>query len=163
MYVKKNFGIKAIIRFTGFHIIWLSAWAIAITLLYEYTQWYWFTIPWLPLSVIGTAVAFYIGFKSNNAYDRLWEARKIWGAIVNSSRSWGAGVRAYVSNEFTGENNSEGGLLISIKKTNIQAHRLVIYIAKPASCSYFLGAYYARQAYETLYKTKNEPVWCGLI
>ncbi len=116
MYVKKNFGIKAIIRFTGFHIIWLSAWAIAITLLYEYAQWQWFTIPWLPLSVIGTAVAFYIGFKSNNAYDRLWEARKIWGAIVNSSRSWGAGVRAYVSNEFTRESNSEGELFNQHKK-----------------------------------------------
>jgi len=33
-------------------------------------------IPWLPLSVISTAVAFYIGFKNNQAYDRLWEARK---------------------------------------------------------------------------------------
>ncbi|HNT50695.1 MAG TPA: bestrophin family ion channel, partial [Cyclobacteriaceae bacterium] len=29
------------------------------------------------------------GFKNNQAYDRMWEARKIWGSIVNDSRTWG--------------------------------------------------------------------------
>jgi putative membrane protein len=58
------------------------------------------SIPWLPLSVIGTAVAFYVGFKNNQAYDRLWEGRKIWGAIVNISRAWGAMITSYVTNQF---------------------------------------------------------------
>ncbi len=39
-------------------------------------------IPFLPVATIGTAVAFYVGFKNNSAYDRLWEARRIWGAMV---------------------------------------------------------------------------------
>ena len=101
MYIYKNFSLKGILRFTGGHIIWLTAWAVLVTALYEYLNLEWLTIPWLPLSVIGTAVAFYVGFKNNSAYDRLWEARKIWGAIVNSSRMWGATVRAYVSHQFT--------------------------------------------------------------
>jgi putative membrane protein len=46
-----------------------------------------FSLPWQPISVIGIAVAFYLGFKNNSSYDRTWEARKIWGAIVNDSRS----------------------------------------------------------------------------
>tara|TARA_B100000795_G_scaffold35292_1_gene23312 strand:+ start:26607 stop:26840 length:234 start_codon:yes stop_codon:yes gene_type:complete len=50
---------------------------------------YSFAIPWLPISVVGTAVAFYVGFKNNQAYDRMWEAHKIWGGIVNESRTWG--------------------------------------------------------------------------
>ncbi|MCK5104088.1 MAG: hypothetical protein KAR17_14785, partial [Cyclobacteriaceae bacterium] len=29
-----------------------------------------------------------LGFRTNSAYDRWWEARIIWGAIVNDSRSW---------------------------------------------------------------------------
>ncbi|MEM1249482.1 MAG: bestrophin family ion channel [Acidobacteriota bacterium] len=45
-------------------------------------------VPWQPLAVLGTAVAFVTGFKSNAAYGRLWEARKIWGGIVNASRTW---------------------------------------------------------------------------
>jgi putative membrane protein len=35
---------------------------------------------------VGTAVAFYVGFKNNQAYDRLWEARRLWGGITNTSR-----------------------------------------------------------------------------
>lgn len=89
--------------FSGGHLIWLTAWAIIVPLFTEYLHsldLYMFKVPWLPVSLVGTAVAFYVGFKNNSSYDRLWEARKIWGAIVNSSRSWGANVRAYVSNQF---------------------------------------------------------------
>lgn len=97
-------------------MIWLTVWVTSVVLIYYYTKWDWLSIPWLPLSVIGTAVAFYIGFKNNSAYDRLWEARKIWGAIVNSSRSWGANTKAYVSNQFRDENVSENELNAERKK-----------------------------------------------
>ena len=53
-------------------------------------------LPWEPISVIGIAVAFYLGFKNNSSYDRTWEARKIWGGIVNNSRSFGAQVVSFV-------------------------------------------------------------------
>ena len=101
MFVKKNIGFKSVMLFSGGHLIWISLWATLVTSVYEYTHWEWMNIPWLPLSVIGVAVAFYIGFKNNQAYDRLWEARKIWGGIVNSSRAWGAMVKAYASNQFS--------------------------------------------------------------
>lgn len=52
-------------------------------------------IPWVPVALIGTAEAFLVGFKNNQAYDRLWEARKIWGGIVNSSRSFASMVYAF--------------------------------------------------------------------
>ena len=50
-------------------------------------------LPWTPVALIGTAVAFIIGFQNNSAYGRVWEARIIWGGIVNSSRSWGMKVK----------------------------------------------------------------------
>lgn len=106
MYINKNFNLKGILRFSGFHIIWLAVWSLAVTLIYELTDFFW-SIPWLPLSVIGTAVAFYVGFKNNSAYDRLWEARKIWGAIVNSSRAWGTTIKSYVSTVFTEASDAE--------------------------------------------------------
>lgn len=46
------------------------------------------SVPFLPIGTVGTAVAFYLGFKNNSSYDRYWEARKIWGGVVNASRSW---------------------------------------------------------------------------
>ncbi|NOQ75816.1 MAG: hypothetical protein GQ574_27675 [Crocinitomix sp.] len=68
--------------------------------LYYFLGWNWLAIPTLPITLIGTIVAFNLGFKNNNAYDRLWEARKIWGGIVNSSRSWGIGSIDFVTNHF---------------------------------------------------------------
>lgn len=57
------------------------------------------SLPWQPISIIGIAVAFYLGFKNNSSYDRTWEARKIWGGIVNNSRSFGAAVLSFVKGE----------------------------------------------------------------
>ena len=50
----------------------------------------------LPISILGTAVAFYVGFKNNQAYDRFWEARTAWGAITNSSRAFAVAVLDHV-------------------------------------------------------------------
>lgn len=56
-------------------------------------------IPAIIPSVLGTAIAFFIGFNNNQAYDRWWEARKIWGAIVNDSRSFARNMINYVEDE----------------------------------------------------------------
>lgn len=126
MFIQKNIKLSSILRFSGGHLIWLTAWVTSVTCLYEYTQWEWMTIPWLPLSVIGTAVAFYVGFKNNQAYDRLWEARKIWGAIVNSSRAWGSIIKAYVGNQFTTDAYPEAALE-TIRKKLIYRHIAWLY------------------------------------
>lgn len=48
-------------------------------------------LPEMPLTIpafIGTAISILLSFKLNQSYDRWWEARKVWGAIVNDSRSF---------------------------------------------------------------------------
>lgn len=98
MLVRKNISLKGILEFAGHHLWWLFSYMLIISVLFKAVGWHWVAVPWLPVSLIGTAVAFYVGFKNNQSYDRVWEARKIWGAIVNSSRSWGALVNAFVKN-----------------------------------------------------------------
>lgn len=49
------------------------------------------------VTVLGTALAFFIGFNNAQAYDRWWEARKIWGSIVNDSRSFARMVLSFYS------------------------------------------------------------------
>lgn len=47
--------------------------------------------PEMPLQVpafLGTAISILLSFKMSQSYDRWWEARKVWGAIVNDSRSF---------------------------------------------------------------------------
>lgn len=61
--------------------------ATVITVIYEVLDVKWLQVPLTIVGLIGTAVAFMVGFQNNAAYDRIWEARKIWGGIVNASRS----------------------------------------------------------------------------
>lgn len=61
------------------------------------------SIPITISTVLGTALAFFIGFNNNQAYDRWWEARKIWGGLVNDSRSWARNLLSYCDNDAAGE------------------------------------------------------------
>lgn len=48
-------------------------------------------VPAIPISIpafVGTAISLILSFKLSQSYDRWWEARKVWGAIVNDSRSF---------------------------------------------------------------------------
>jgi ion channel-forming bestrophin family protein len=48
-------------------------------------------LPEMPLGIpafLGTAISVLLSFKMNQSYDRWWEARKVWGAIVNDARSF---------------------------------------------------------------------------
>ncbi len=81
----------------------------------------WLSLPWQPISLIGIAVAFYLGFKNNSSYERLWEARKIWGGIVNTSRTFTVTVRDYINNEGTDQQLSEGELQ-NIRRRVVHRH-----------------------------------------
>lgn len=125
MIITKGISVKSLIQWTGGHIIWLLFFMGSIASLY-YFDLISISIPWLPISVIGTAVAFYAGFKNNQAYDRMWEARKIWGGIVNDSRSWGMMVDNYVSNFFTSNKLTEAQIQL-VKKRLIYRHIAWLY------------------------------------
>ena len=87
MYIQRRFPFKKVLLWTKRELIFFVILASLITVLYELLNIKWLQVPLTPVGLIGTAVAFMVGFQNNAAYDRIWEARKIWGGIVNSSRS----------------------------------------------------------------------------
>ncbi|MEZ4911580.1 MAG: bestrophin family ion channel [Saprospiraceae bacterium] len=56
----------------------------------------WVDIPVLPVAMLGTALSILLGFRNGSAYDRWWEARKIWGGIINISRTFTTQIKSYV-------------------------------------------------------------------
>ncbi|PKV49048.1 putative membrane protein [Aquimarina sp. MAR_2010_214] len=88
MYIKRNIGWGLILRYIWKNAIFFTLYTTSVFSIYHFLDWKFIDIPFQPLSVIGIAVAFYIGFKNSQSYDRFWEARKIWGGIVNYSRTW---------------------------------------------------------------------------
>jgi ion channel-forming bestrophin family protein len=100
MYTARRIHSRIVIPFAFPLIIFFSIYASAITMCYIMLGWKFLAIPFMPISILGTAVAFYIGFKNNSSYERLWEGRKVWGNITNLSRSWSIMVLDYVGNLF---------------------------------------------------------------
>lgn len=96
MHSGQHYKLKELLFWTRRDIYVLLLLAVVPTLLYVLFGWEWLAIPWQPVAVLGTAAAFIVGFRNNATYDRAWEARKIWGAIVNSSRSWGIMAKDFV-------------------------------------------------------------------
>jgi putative membrane protein len=115
MHTKKTYSFFQMMVWTRFETLLFFAIITAWISAYYFLDLTWLKIPWTPLALIGTAVAFVIGFQNNAAYGRIWEARKIWGGIVNTSRTFGMFVQDMINNEHTKENVSDDELNKEIK------------------------------------------------
>lgn len=62
----------------------LFIWDCLVTAAYIYSP---FTAPSLPLTLFGSALALFLGFRDNSAYERWWEGRTLWGTMINASRN----------------------------------------------------------------------------
>ncbi len=100
MYINRNYGFWMTFNWSKKPFIFGCIYSAVICTISYFTG-FSLALPWQPISVIGIAVAFYLGFKNNSSYDRTWEARKIWGSIVNNSRTFGAAVVSFVNGEET--------------------------------------------------------------
>jgi len=67
-------------------VLFFLIWSAAVLAVYTQLDVTVIALPFLPVATIGTAVAFYVGFKNNASYERLWEARKIWAEIEHDCR-----------------------------------------------------------------------------
>ncbi|MGJ4789171.1 bestrophin family protein [Leptospira koniambonensis] len=96
MHVGKRYHLFEFLLWTRRDIYILLLLSAIPTVLFQVLNYHWLAIPWVPVALVGTAAAFIVGFKNTQSYNRVWEARQIWGSIVNNSRSFGFMVRDYI-------------------------------------------------------------------
>ena len=99
MIISKKIKISSLWLFAKKNIIQTFILSTLAVIAYQFLGLKIIAIPFLPVATIGTAVAFYVGFKNNQAYDRLWEARKLWGGITNVSRTLTASVISLIEDK----------------------------------------------------------------
>ena len=121
MYTQKKYSRRTMLRWTRRETRFFIIWALIITSLHNLLGLQWLQIPWTALALIGTAVAFLIGFQSNAVYGRLWEARQIWGGIVNDSRMFTIMIKEMITNEHAKDPATEQELS-TIKRTIVHRH-----------------------------------------
>ncbi len=61
--------------------------ALGVTLVQLYDHQIEHTLTLIPFTLVGLALSIFLGFRNNTSYDRFWEGRRLWGSLVNTSRS----------------------------------------------------------------------------
>jgi putative membrane protein len=87
MLLKKNIPFRYIFGKIQYELLIILIYTTIIALLHEFDKVLPISIPLAIPALLGTVISLLLGFRSNQAYDRWWEARHIWGAIVNESRT----------------------------------------------------------------------------
>ncbi len=86
-------SVRHIIREVWKPLTLLFVWDVIVTVTYYILP---FSAPELPLPLIGSAVALFLGFRSNSAYQRWWEGRGLWGLMINASRNLARATRNFM-------------------------------------------------------------------
>lgn len=105
MIISRNLRWRHIIYYTRLKLLYFVALSISVYVIHEIFDIRNLNIPFNAVATLSTALAIYLGFKNNYAYERWWEARKIWGLIVNYSRAWSREVLTMILPN--GDNNGE--------------------------------------------------------
>ncbi len=80
--------IKMIVMYVGRPLLILMLYDLSVVVAYKLFRWDWVALPHIPLSLFGSAIGVIVAFRNQSSYARWWEARTLWGALVNNSRSW---------------------------------------------------------------------------
>ncbi|HLP92594.1 MAG TPA: bestrophin family ion channel [Saprospiraceae bacterium] len=86
MIIKKIFNPLAIARYMYVELIVSAGLSAVVFFLYHQQHLEKVSLPFSIAAIMGSALAIFIAFRNNNAYSRWWEARTIWGGIINNSR-----------------------------------------------------------------------------
>ncbi len=103
MLLRNNIPIKYILGKIQIGLIVVTVYSVVIAALYNNFHVTRISIPVSVPMILGTVISLLLGFRSNQAYDRWWEARIVWGAIVNDSRTLGRQVLSFLQDEYSPE------------------------------------------------------------
>lgn len=103
MLLKRNIPFKYVFGKIKYELLVVAIYGILIEVIYNNFHITSISIPMTIHTVLGTIISLLLAFRSNQAYDRWWEARIIWGAIVNDSRTLARQIISLMDNTYDDE------------------------------------------------------------
>jgi putative membrane protein len=88
MIVPRGRQVFKMLVYVGVPLLVLVLYDLGVVAAYKVMHWRWVALPHIPLALFGSAIGIVVAFRNQSSYARWWEARTLWGAIVNNSRSW---------------------------------------------------------------------------
>lgn len=155
MLLKKNIPFSYVFGKIKFEIIVITLYAILVTVLYNTYHLRHLSIPVSIPAILGTVISLLLGFRSNQAYDRWWEARHIWGAIVNDSRTVARQITSFMPAD------DESGMVNAFTRRFIQRQIAWCYSLgrhlRGQNAAKGLEHYLERKEYELMLQMDNIP------
>jgi putative membrane protein len=103
MLLKENIPVSYVFGKIKKELILVAVYSAAIYFIHQYYNFKAVSIPLTVSTILGTIISLLLAFRSNQAYDRWWEARILWGSIVNDSRTFARQVLTFVDSSHDGE------------------------------------------------------------
>lgn len=100
MILKRKFDLRKVFWNIRFETLTTLLVAVAIYILYQ-LKIIEIALPFSIAGILGSALAIFIAFRNQSSYARWWEARTIWGGIINNSRIFARQIIANVDNAIT--------------------------------------------------------------
>lgn len=85
MILKRNFNPVKVLGYVQAELLFAVAAAVTVWLLHRFSISA-IALPFSIAAILGSALAIFIAFRNNSSYSRWWEARTLWGGIINSTR-----------------------------------------------------------------------------
>ena len=158
MILKRNFHPLKVIQYVKTEMMMSAVVSVALFLLHHFGI-ATLALPFSVAAILGSALAIFIAFRNNTSYGRWWEARTLWGSIINSSR-----VLARLIITFTDshahqpnydKNRSENFKREMILKTIAWAHALRLHLRKQESW-HELKKYVSEEEFNSLNASQNK-------
>ncbi|MDR6941205.1 bestrophin family protein [Mucilaginibacter pocheonensis] len=103
MLLKENIPVTYVLGKIRKELILVAIYSSAIYFIHQYYNFKEVSIPLTVPTILGTIISLLLAFRSNQAYDRWWEARILWGAIVNDCRTFTRQVLTFVDSSYDGD------------------------------------------------------------
>lgn len=165
MIVKRNFNPIKVIQYVKTELAFAVIITVTVFLLHmqNITA---ITLPFSISAILGSALAIFIAFRNNSSYSRWWEARTLWGGIINSSRVLARLIITFTDSH-SHQQNYEKELSEQFKKEMIYkviawVHALRLHLRKQDNW-HELKPFLSAQEFEQLKKSQNKPNYIHLL
>jgi len=160
MIVKKTFSFIGVLRYLYMELLITISLSTGVYLLYHICHFEYVVLPFSVSAILGSALAIFIAFRNQSAYGRWWEARTLWGGIVNSSRVFARLIRTFTDahkhSPSYNKSRSEQFKQETIYMQIAWAHALRMYLRKE-SCWEELRRFFCEDEFERFMKASNKP------
>lgn len=113
---------------TWWRVLIVTLHAVAVTTMELRIGWPPWSLTVIPFTLMGLALSIFLGFRNNAAYDRYWEARKLWGSLINTSRNFARQVMTMIDVPTdTAADDATRREIQELRESLI--HRTILYVA----------------------------------